>query len=103
MTVGTGSFLSELITRAGGDNLFADVTASSATVSIEAIAARDPDLVLLTSEGPTAFASLPTWRVVRAVRERRFIQVQGSAFSHPGPRSPAAIAELTRQLRAVRP
>jgi len=101
MTVGTGSFLSELVTRAGGVNLFDDVSASSATVSIEAIAARDPDFVLVASDGPTGFASRPEWQVVRAVRERRFIHVQGSAFGHPGPRSPAAIAEIAAELRAT--
>jgi len=99
MTVGTGSFLSELVERAGGTNLFADISATSAAVSIEAVAARDPDVVLLASEGPLAFASRPEWQVVRAVREHRFARVSGSAFGHPGPRSPAAIEELARQLQ----
>jgi len=39
MTIGRGSFLSELVRRAGGDNLFDDVTSSSGAVSIEAVAA----------------------------------------------------------------
>ncbi len=57
MTIGRGSFLSELIERAGGENLFADVTTSSGVVSIEAVAARNPDLILATTEGPAAFAT----------------------------------------------
>ena len=64
MTIGRGSFLSELVERAGGENLFADVTTSSGVVSIEAVAARDPDLILTTTEGPAAFASGPEWQVV---------------------------------------
>jgi iron complex transport system substrate-binding protein len=101
MTIGHGSFLSELVERAGGANLFDDVTASAGPVSIEAVAARDPDFIFTTSDGPSSFARRPEWQVVRAVREHRFIRVTGSEFNRPGPRSPAAIRELAARLRAV--
>jgi iron complex transport system substrate-binding protein len=103
MTIGHGSFLSELVERAGGANLFDDVTASAGPVSIEAVASRNPDFIFTTSDGPSAFARRPEWQVVRAVRERRFIRVTGSEFNRPGPRSPAAIRELAARLRAVTP
>ena len=103
MTIGRGSFLSELIERAGGGNLFADVVTSSGPVSIEAVSARDPDLILTTTDGPAGFAARPEWQVVRAVRERRFLRVIGSEYDRPGPRSPAAIRALSQRLReAVR-
>ena len=98
MTIGRGSFLSELVERAGGENLFGDVAASAGVVSIEAVAARNPDLILTTAEGPSAFAGRPEWQVVSAVRERRFLPVTGSEFNRPSPRSPAAIRELAEQL-----
>jgi iron complex transport system substrate-binding protein len=98
MTIGQGSFLSELIERAGGENLFHDVTASSGVVSIEAVAARNPDLIFTTAEGPAAFATRPEWQVVHAVRQRRFLRVNGSEFNRPSPRAPAAIRELSAQL-----
>ncbi len=101
MTVGRGSFLSELVERAGGVNLFADVPATSATVSVEAVAARNPDLILTTSDGPGAFLHRAEWRTVRAVRERRYLRVSGSEFSRPSPRAPAAIRELAARLRAT--
>lgn len=98
MTIGRGSFLSELVERAGGENLFADVTASSGVVSIEAVAARNPDLIFMTTEGPSSFASRPEWQVVPAVREHRFLRVSGSEFERPSPRAPAAIRELATRL-----
>lgn len=101
MTIGRGSFLSELVERAGGENLFADVAASSGVVSIEAVAARDPDLIFTTIEGPSAFASRPEWQVVPAVREHRFLRVSGSEFNRPSPRAPAAIRQLAAQLEAI--
>jgi ABC-type Fe3+-hydroxamate transport system substrate-binding protein len=103
MTIGRGSFLSDLVERAGGRNLFDDVTASAGPVSIEAVAARDPDFIFTTTDGPSAFARRPEWQVVRAVRERRFIRVAGSEFNRPSPRAPAAIRELAARLRAASP
>jgi iron complex transport system substrate-binding protein len=101
MTIGRGSFLSELVQRAGGENLFDDVTASSGVVSIEAVAARNPDLIFTTTEGPSSFASRPEWQVVSAVREHRFLRVSGSEFNRPSPRAPSAIRELAARLSGV--
>jgi iron complex transport system substrate-binding protein len=102
MTVGRGSFLHELVERAGGENLFADVTASSGVVSIEAVAVRNPDLIFTTTEGPASFATRPEWQVVPAIREHRFLRVIGSEFNRPSPRAPAAIRELTARMEAAR-
>ena len=103
MTIGQGSFLSELVERAGGENLFADVTSSSGVVSIEAVAARNPDLIFTTVEGPTAFATRAEWQVVRAVREHRFLHVTGSEFNRPSPRAPEAIRQLSAKLHGATP
>jgi iron complex transport system substrate-binding protein len=102
MTIGRGSFLHDLVERAGGENLFADVAATAGTVSIEAIAVRDPDLILTTAAGPSAFVGRPEWQVVSAVRERRFLHVTGSEFNRPSPRAPAAIRELRHRLGEAR-
>jgi iron complex transport system substrate-binding protein len=103
MTLGRGSFLSELVERAGGENLFGDVPSSSAPVSIEAVSARDPDLILTAATGPASIAGRPEWQVVRAVRERRFLQVSGTEYDRPGPRSPGAIRRLAARLREAAP
>jgi iron complex transport system substrate-binding protein len=102
MTIGRGSFLNELLERAGGENLFADVAGTDGVVSIEAVAARDPDLIFTMAEGPTAFATRPEWQAVPAVREKRFLHVTGSEFSRPSPRSPMAIRQLSAKLRERR-
>jgi iron complex transport system substrate-binding protein len=94
MTIGRGSFLHELVERAGGENLFADVTASSGVVSIEAVAARNPDLIFTTTDGPSSFADRPEWQAVPAIRKHRFLRVSGSEFNRPSPRAPGAIRKL---------
>jgi iron complex transport system substrate-binding protein len=102
ITVGAGSFLSELIALGGGVNVFADIEAPSATVSLEAIAQRDPDLVLVL--GDTAdvrdLRHRAGWRVVRAVREGRVVAVDGSLFGRPSPRMPEAVTTLGAALAA---
>jgi ABC-type Fe3+-hydroxamate transport system substrate-binding protein len=103
IVIGGGSFLSELLRLAGARNIFADVTGPSAQVTIEAVADRDPDLLLFVGEGdlPDFFAR-PEWRVVGAVGERRVIRTTGSAFSWPSPRAPEAVDQL-RALLAQHP
>lgn len=102
IVIGAGSYLDQLTTLAGGANAFHDLAAASATVSIETIAARDPDLIveLADSAGapPPAYASRREWRAVRAVRERRFLMLPASLFGRPSPTAPAAVAALRQAL-----
>lgn len=95
IAIGAGSFQSEIVELAGGRNVFADLAAPSAPVSIEAIAARDPDLVLVTDSGTPGFATRPEWRVVPAIRDRRFVRLVEPAFGRPSPRA-LAVAESLR-------
>jgi ABC-type Fe3+-hydroxamate transport system substrate-binding protein len=99
MTIGRGSFLSEIVERAGGRNLFGDLAASAGVISVEAVVDRKPDLVLVTSDNEPAFARRPEWQTVAAVRLRRFVKVSSSAFNRPSPRMPDAVVELAARLR----
>ncbi len=104
MTVGRGSYLDELVRAAGGDNAFGDVAASSATVSLEAIVARDPDAVLVVAADtarPPDLLAQPGWRAVRAVRDGRVIVADASLYGRPSPRMPLAAADLARRLQAM--
>jgi iron complex transport system substrate-binding protein len=101
MTVGRGSFLTELMARAGLRNVYDDVAASSAVINIEGVVARDPDVVLTLGAASPRVAGRSEWEVVPAVRNRRFVHADGSEFSHPGPRSPRAIRELRQAVEAA--
>ena len=101
IVIGHGSYLDELATAAGARNVFSDITAPSAQVSLETIVARNPQWIAVLSDSgmPTlpAFAKRREWRAVRAVRDGHFLLLPGSLFGRPGPRSGEAI----RQLRAL--
>ncbi len=103
IVIGAGSYLDRLAALAGARNVFHDVSSPSAQVSIETIAARDPDFVALLTDSavPPRYAARPEWRVVRAVRNARFLFLPGRLFGRPGPRAAEAIRELRRRLEAA--
>jgi len=106
ITVGRGSFLSEIIEAAGAENVFGDIPQPSAPVSLETIVSRDPDAVLMLTSDATRMRDLagrPGWSAVPAVRARRVIAVDGSLFGRPSPRMPGAVRDLAARLAALGP
>ncbi|HEX9610960.1 MAG TPA: helical backbone metal receptor [Gemmatimonadales bacterium] len=103
IVIGAGSYLDRLAALAGARNVFHDIPTPSAQVSIETIAARDPDVVALLSDTAArpAWAGRREWRAVRAVRDGRFLYLPGTLFGRPGPRAAAAVRELRRRLAVV--
>jgi ABC-type Fe3+-hydroxamate transport system substrate-binding protein len=99
IAIGAGSFQSEIVNLAGGRNLFADIMTPSAPVSIEAIAARNPDFILTGDSILPAYTTRPEWRVVPAVARRRFIHFGDPAFGRPSPRAPQLIAALRQRIQ----
>lgn len=97
MTIGGGSFLSELLTAAGVRNAFGDAPSPSPQVSLEEVARRDPDVILA---GPLAAARIrahPNWATLRAVRTGRVLVVDTTLVGRPGVR----MGEAARHLRAL--
>ena len=102
IVIGGGSYLDQLTGLAGARNVFHDITTPSATVSIETIAARDPDWIAVLRETadttPPDYAKRPEWQVVRAVRERHFLFLPAELFGQPSARAPESVAYLRRAL-----
>ena len=83
IALGAGSFVSELVELAGGRNVFADLATPSAPVSLEAIAARRPWVVVLAGSDMRGLERRPEWRVLRAVREGRVRRLTQSSATRP--------------------
>jgi iron complex transport system substrate-binding protein len=100
---GGGSFTNELIERAGGQNLFADIKDKYPNVSEEEILRRNPDVIVLARPAdPDAkrkeLLARPTWQKLKAIQNRRIIFVDEDMTSRPGPRILDAIRELEHAL-----
>lgn len=72
ITVGHDHFLSELVTIAGGTNIYADRAGGSTTVSLEDVVKRNPDVILVSPLGAADIRRDPSWQAVRAVRAGAF-------------------------------
>ncbi len=102
MTAGPSTFLHEVIEIAGGVNVFGDAGARWPTIGLEAIVARDPDLLLVPvgEEGfvpPERLRALPGWSDLGAVRAGRVYEVDADRFHRPGPH----LAEVARELAGL--
>jgi len=91
-----GHWTPGLVELAGGEALLANPGANSQTLAWDAIAAADPDVILVAPCGfdlAATFAalaelrSLPQWRALRAYRDGRVFAIDGNAYvNRPGPR-----------------
>lgn len=97
LAVGGGSYLDELITIAGGRNLYGFIRAPSPQITIEDLVQRDPDVVLVAPASRDRYLSGPRWRTLRAVREGRVLSVDTTIVLRPGPR----LGEAARSLAAL--
>lgn len=108
--VGRSSYLDELITLAGGTNVFRDTAVAYSKVSLEEILARDPDVIVDMShqEGIGAddiraiqalWGRFPS---LRAVHTRDVHVVTEDIFVVPGPRVTAAVRDLARMIHGDR-
>jgi len=98
ITIGSGSFMTELVAIAGGKNVYADITAPSATVSLEDVARRDPDFILAGPQGVQKISEDHRWRIVRAVREGKVLTVDTVLVGRPGVRLGEAAVSLANLL-----
>lgn len=110
IAVGSASYLNELITLAGGQNIFGAVAAPYPKVSLEEILARDPEVIIDMGEmGRTDGAGdartkqvVELWNRypnIAAVRARRVHAVTADIYVVPGPRMTVAARELARMLQ----
>lgn len=106
-TVSAGTFLHELVELAGGRNVFEDVATGWPEVSLEAIVARAPDVIVIaqgvaSSDIVAQLSTRPGWRDLAAVHAGRVYEVDANLYNRPGPNIGLVAAELADMLRAAR-
>jgi ABC-type Fe3+-hydroxamate transport system substrate-binding protein len=100
MTIGRDTYIHDVLGLCGGANVFGDADRYP-TVTLEAVAARRPEVILLPDE-PFRFRrahvrDFAPYGDVPAVREGRIHLVDGKPFSWHGPR----MGEALRSLRTL--
>lgn len=104
MTAGALSYIHDLVTDAGGENIAGDVAQGYPRFSLETIIARAPEAILFSGDpdsGPFLAAKRrywARWPMISAVRDGRLLVVDHEAVNRPGPRVVEALAEIAAAL-----
>ena len=98
ITIGSGSFMNELVEIAGGRNVYADISGPSQSVSLEDVARRDPDFILAGPIGASRIDEDSRWRIVRAARDRKVLIVDTTLVARPGVRLGEAAVSLANMF-----
>ncbi len=101
-TAGAGSYISKLVTIAGGRNAAADLGAAYAQYSSEALLEDRPD-VLIADRATHLQAALDRepWRSLQAVRLHRVYSIDSDLLERPGPHYNDAILWLLDRLSPI--
>jgi iron complex transport system substrate-binding protein len=101
MTVGRSSFINEIVERAGGVNVFADIDKEYPVVSQEQVIARNPDVVFILHpvSDHTEFGKRLGWHDINAVKNGQvFDDVNPDIVLRSGPRVVDAVEAIARRL-----
>ena len=98
ITIGAGSYMSELVEIAGGRNVYADLHEPSASVALEDVVRRDPEVVFAGPDGARAMRESAAWRALPAVRDGRILIVDTTLVGRPSVRLGEAAVSLARLL-----
>jgi iron complex transport system substrate-binding protein len=96
-TVGGRHLISQAIEACGGENVFASSAIPAPQVSVEAVIAARPDVIVAGADEALYPAWLDEWKrwpAVPAVREGRLRVVDADRLHRPGPRFADGVAEL---------
>ena len=98
ITVGSGSFMDELVNIAGATNVYRDIHGPSGEITLEDVARRDPDFILAGPIGAQAIASDARWKIVRAARDKKVLVVDTMLVARPAVRLGEAAVSLARLI-----
>lgn len=110
--VGPKTFIDELVTLAGGDNLLSNSPIQYPKVSVEQVLAGDPQVILDMGdfahvEGKPLeqqqqfFQLWARYPNLQAVKTKRVVQIDSDVFIHPGPRMGIAARAIYDHLHGA--
>lgn len=102
MSVGSTSFIDDVIAKAGGENIFHELSDAYPMVSEEAIISREPAVILVPSSTGLAASAVGLrngWADIPAVKNARVYVVDDNVYTRPGPRIADVVVELSELLK----
>jgi iron complex transport system substrate-binding protein len=104
-TLGGQHLVSQAIARCGGENVFAELAIPAPQVSVEAVLAANPQVIIAGTDGarrPAWLDAWSRWPALDAVRHHALFVVDANLLHRPGPRFADGIAQLCRTIALAR-
>lgn len=103
MTAGPASFTGQMLSLAGGMNIFSDVEGDYPQISSEELISRNPQVIIASDTHgdkltEDAMATREGWESIDAVKNNNVILLPGDVVSRPGPRMIDAIEMIASAL-----
>jgi len=107
MSAGPETFIDELITLAGGENIFHDASTRYPTVSSEAVIEKNPAIMVFPdsymgrehfSETMEDVKNRPGWELISAVQNDTIYEINSDIISRAGPRLADALETLAKMI-----
>lgn len=97
-TAGKGTFISEMIERAGGTNIADDVEGWS--YSLEKIVEHDPQIIIVSKyyETKNGFINAEGYKELTAVKEDKVVEIDSNLIDRQGPRLADGFEDLARAI-----
>jgi len=105
-TVGGSHLMSDALAVCGARNVFADLPEPSPVVDIEAVIARNPDIIIAAGPPGESAAWAADWKrfsTLAAVRNGRVVAFEDQGLSRLGPSVVDATEQLCRTIARVKP
>lgn len=105
MTLGGKHVVSEAISVCGGRNVFANLAPIAPRVSIEAVLAADPEVIMTAEPGARPSDALAMWKRferIAAVKRNRYLTLDADRINRNGPRIVDEMATMCEAIDRAR-
>lgn len=97
MSAGAQSFINDVISAAGAQNIFSDVNDAYPIVSEESIISRQPEIIIIPASSGVSVDDIKQragWQTIPAVQNNKIYIIDDNIYTRPGPRIADVVQEL---------
>lgn len=98
MTAGPGSFINDLIVKAGGRNIASNAQEEFPRFSLEVLLEKDPEVYIISTHGhkPTDVKQREGYQALSAVKKNKVFSLDENLITRPGPRVVDGLEKLAK-------
>jgi iron complex transport system substrate-binding protein len=104
-SAGPGSFIHDLVTRAGGQNIAADTGAAWPQLGLETLVTRNPDIIIVSGQDSVSIRKsvkrlrqVAGWNSIAAIVTGKVYEISLDLLGRPGPRLVSGLESLASLL-----